>query len=324
MKVFIRADGGHHIGLGHIMRTLALAGELKNHAEIVFVCSEGKDYKPGVDLIESKGYNTITISDDKELETISTGSENCLITDTYNIGPDYFKYTRKLFSVTGYIDDINKHNFDLDFLINQNVYAQDLHYEINADAVLFLGTKYVILRPEFSNAPVKAVKEEIRDILVTVGGSDPGHLTGEIIHSVAQNLKDTIIHVVLGPVFSGKEEIKRGKSDSIRFYENADMFGLMQHCDAAVSGCGTTIYELAACGIPTIGIAAADNQLRAAQKLDELGIILHSEVQEVGARVKALDYKKRLDMSIAGRRLVDGKGAKRLADKIFTLWKTGY
>ena len=39
-KVYIRADGSHDIGLGHLIRCIALAHMLKNDFDITFVCKE--------------------------------------------------------------------------------------------------------------------------------------------------------------------------------------------------------------------------------------------------------------------------------------------
>lgn len=38
------------------------------------------------------------------------------------------------------------------------------------------------------------------------------------------------------------------------------MSELMQQCDMAVSAAGSTLYELCACGMPTITYVLADNQ----------------------------------------------------------------
>jgi len=39
-KVFIRADGNSQIGLGHLVRCIALANMLKENFEIAFVCRD--------------------------------------------------------------------------------------------------------------------------------------------------------------------------------------------------------------------------------------------------------------------------------------------
>lgn len=47
----------------------------------------------------------------------------------------------------------------------------------------------------------------------------------------------------------------------------------MEKCDVAISACGSTLYELAVCGVPTIGIIIADNQIGICEKLNNMGVI---------------------------------------------------
>lgn len=58
-------------------------------------------------------------------------------------------------------------------------------------------------------------------------------------------------------------------NNNIRLYENANMPELMYKCDMAISGCGSTIYELCAMKVPSIGIIIANNQIDAARKMRE-------------------------------------------------------
>ena len=45
MKIFIRADGGNLIGLGHIMRMIVLGKELRKSNEVIFLCRNSLDEK---------------------------------------------------------------------------------------------------------------------------------------------------------------------------------------------------------------------------------------------------------------------------------------
>ena len=47
----------------------------------------------------------------------------------------------------------------------------------------------------------------------------------------------------------------------------------MKKVDVAISAGGTTLYELCACGTPTISYSFADNQLNNVKQFDEDGII---------------------------------------------------
>lgn len=56
MKIFIRADGGKDIGLGHVMRMLVLGEELKKTNDVIFICrnSISDKFEAGIKKIKEK------------------------------------------------------------------------------------------------------------------------------------------------------------------------------------------------------------------------------------------------------------------------------
>ncbi|WP_294379712.1 glycosyltransferase, partial [uncultured Clostridium sp.] len=56
-------------------------------------------------------------------------------------------------------------------------------------------------------------------------------------------------------------------------YENANMSELMKKCDIAVAACGSTLYELCAMKVPTIGIILADNQIEVGKMMADKGLL---------------------------------------------------
>ena len=85
--------------------------------------------------------------------------------------------------------------------------------------------------------------------------------------------------------------------------------------------CGSTLYELSACGVPTLGIIIVDNQQGIANKLDCMGIIknlgwydkISKEYLINNIDKLANDYILRKSLSEKASKLVDGKGAERIA-----------
>jgi spore coat polysaccharide biosynthesis predicted glycosyltransferase SpsG len=124
------------------------------------------------------------------------------------------------------------------------------------------------------------------------------------------------MHVVIGPSFKHYDELKKNENERIRFYFNPKMSVLMTKCDIAISSCGSTLYELAACGTPTIGIVIVDNQLMAAEYMSKSGSIIYSDINDLLFSIEELTYEQRKVMSISGKKLVDGLGVFRIIDKI--------
>lgn len=318
MKILIRADGGKTIGMGHIMRTSVLAEELKQFAEVSYACLEGEEFDLGVSCLKQNGYSVLRLPKEDLLNRLKDIDYDCMMVDNYNVDSDFFNGLKRKGTLLGYIDDLKKEEYPVDFIINQNPYALDLNYRKEKYLKTFLGIKYVLLRKEFQNQSKRYIDPVCKDILVTVGGSDINRITEKIILNILKEELEVTLHVVIGPAFP------RGYLDTfshpkVKLYHNPTMSNLMKKCDLAISACGSTVYELAACGTPAIGIVVADNQIMASEKLKQLGIIKASNIENILDSIKEMTYEKRLEMSAKGQELVDGLGAKRLASEIFNL-----
>ncbi|WML37706.1 UDP-2,4-diacetamido-2,4,6-trideoxy-beta-L-altropyranose hydrolase [Clostridium sp. OS1-26] len=354
MKIGIRADGGSKIGMGHIIRTLALAKELlKYNNEVLYICRAkcsnidffalfnkniititnnnvkayeeliGNEYIKGIKKVLSEGFRVNLVRESNLIEDLKKVEADTLITDSYEVDADYFNKTKDIFPQTVYIDDMNLHYFNVSILINQNINAEDFSYNANEDTRLMLGTKYVMLRDEFKHMAVRYISEKVRDVMLTVGGADPYHITERILAWV-KNLKYNF-HVVIGPSFDNNN-IKDFECDKIKLYYNADMCEIMKKCDVAISACGSTLYELCRVGTPTLGIVLADNQVGVANKFHEIGVINNLGWYKNLTKDKLIKelsflecYERRREISYNMIKLVDGKGPKRIAKELKTV-----
>ena len=82
MNIYIRADGGSSIGMGHIMRTMILANELKKKYKITYVCLDDKNYINGIEFIKNRGFEVKVISKEEDIFTIR---DSVIIVDKYNL-----------------------------------------------------------------------------------------------------------------------------------------------------------------------------------------------------------------------------------------------
>lgn len=332
MRIAIRADGGIEIGMGHIMRTLVLAHELSKENEVFYVCRKTEvdnqimqiknceKYKNGIMKVLDDGFEVVLISENNLIDEMKNVKADILITDSYDVDEEYFRQTKKMFSKTAYIDDMNLYNFDVDYLINQNVNAKAFFYKTSQNTRLLLGCEYVMLRSEFRNVQNKNINKKVKDILITVGGGDPDYITEKLL-SFVKSL-DYNFHVVIGPCFDKIDKLIKFQNEKIKLYFNANMSDLMKFCDIAISACGSTLYELSACGVPAIGIITAGNQQAIGNKMDELGVIIsigwHNDLSKskVIECIQSInnDWNKRKEMSLIAQKIVDGEGAKRIAN----------
>lgn len=343
MKIIIRADGGREIGMGHIMRTLVLAKKLEYDNEVLYVCAydinDVNKYDSGIGKIEENGFSVVKINSDNInaslIEAQNKINADVLITDSYNVDEEYFNLMNKYFKFTGYIDDVNACNINVDFLINQNINATYLKYRTvsKINRKLFLGTDYCMLREEFQNKRRNKISEKVNNVLITVGGSDNSQLTIDIINEIS--FSDFKLNVVIGSAFTEDlvcklEEISKHYKN-INLCRNANMSMLMKDTDIAISACGSTLYELSAIGVPTIGITLSDNQLALAQTMESKGLIIlankgiykcKDDINDLKNKFRKLcdNYNKRLNI-IEKQKYINDDGASILANKINNIIK---
>ncbi len=322
--IAIRADGNSEIGFGHLMRTQALARQLeKRGAEVVFLTKNPENIK-GYSL-EVIDFNVGITKEDCVVEKILKKRQaDMLIIDSYAYGQERLDRIAGLDLLSVYIDDMNLYEFNTDYLVNANLYAAKLDY--HGKAGFLLGSEYLMMREEFGGLPSRKIRKQAQDVLISFGAADMENLTPWILKILFNYHKfyELNWHVVIGPVFRNLAEIEAMVRDKrkVFLHHSPDVKSLMGNCDISINAAGSTTYELAACGVPALLIAAADNQLRLAREADGQGFAIdlgwHSELRkeylfDTLDRVIE-DRAVRQAMAARGQDLIDGKGAKRLAD----------
>lgn len=285
-KIAIRADGGKSIGMGHVIRTLVLAKELRKCNDVIYICRDNKNkYEAGINKIISEGFKVYKINESNLMNNIielqMDIKADLIITDSYDVDEYYFDKIKEGFKYSGYIDDVNICRLNVDFILNQNINAKDIEYNTkpNNNVKLFLGPKFCLLRDEFRKEQDKTIKEKVNDVLITVGGMDKDFNTIKILELIKK--RNINLHVVIGGAFE-EELIKKIENISkefynIKLYKNANMSELMSKCDMAISASGSTLYELCAMQVPTIGIVVADNQRDICKTLNNMEVIIGTD-----------------------------------------------
>jgi len=295
--VALRVDGGKDIGMGHIMRTMTLASDLKKDEEVERVFYITKNKPSAVKKLKENDFEVIIIEKDLSYEDeieqvkeiIKKEKVNKLITDSYEIDQNYLIEMRKVVDQLVTIHDYAPFAFPSHVVINGNAYAEDLDYEsLYGDTEFRLGMDYLLLREEFRNLPEIKIRDRVQNILVTVGGYDLRNLTPKIIEALNSIDFDKIedqyidkenlhIEVVIGPSFDNVDqivaEVEKSNLDISLNFNVKKMSKLMLKSDIAISSGGSTLYELAVTKTPALVLLQAKNQIRVAEKLDGESII---------------------------------------------------
>ena len=193
----------------------------------------------------------------------------------------------------------------------------------------FSGTDLLIFRDEFKKATPYIVRPNANKILVSMGGSDPYHLTELISDSLELIQKSLQINYILGAGFTHKRLNKLKlkhltTKHTISYHYNVkNIADHMMSSDIAIINGGNTRFELALIGIPFISVSFNNAQNEIANKLQIMGIGENLGVHNmISSRLIAdsiinilTDFEKRLEMSKKSRKIIHGHGA----FNIFTL-----
>lgn len=334
MMILFRADGNPDIGTGHIMRCLSLADALQEQGgEITFITAESYFQR----LIQTRGYPCTVLGTaydrmEEELSIflpiIERERPELVILDSYFVTPQYMEAIRNISRLL-YIDDLNAFDYPADAVVNYNIYGPELPYPQNK--TYFLGPQYAPLRKEFQGLSQRNTKDRVENVLVSTGGTDPYHVALHCAEYLRKHLprENMIFHFVLGAMNQDAAELERIAEELpfIRLHRQiTNMCSLMLQCDAAISAAGTTLYELCACGLPTVTYILADNQIQGAQMFQKAGLMpCAGDIREDACFLERLfellnsladDFAQRQRIAEQMQGAVDGRGAARLAEAV--------
>jgi UDP-2,4-diacetamido-2,4,6-trideoxy-beta-L-altropyranose hydrolase len=342
MNILIRADASTEIGAGHVMRCLALAQGWQYQGEqVTFVLANKSPTTADKLLFEGMQVVYLSVvagSNEDARQTADFAQQfaaQWLIVDGYHFGADYQQAIKDLGINLLFIDDYGHADYYYaNLVLNQNISAnQDLYTNREPYTKLLLGTKYTLLRRDFWRWRdwQRVIQPIASKLLVTLGGSDPDNVTLKVIQALQLLNNDLEVIVVIGGSNPNYEVLQREITDSritISLQRNVDnMPELMAWADIAIAAGGSTSWELAFMGLPSIVITLADNQIAIAAELAARNLVVHLgwhqqiTLEQIGLVVEELIDKpnQREEMSKKGRELVDGNGANLVASQMLNM-----
>lgn len=340
--IWIRADGNGEIGMGHMVRCLAIASALRELGEdVCFLTADDS----AVSFLEQKGqsckilhgsYARLEEELGALLPILAGGGAGALLVDSYYATGEYLRRAGTELPVCR-MDDMGIADLPADMVINYNIFADESLYPgagKEEKTVYLTGTKYAPLRPEFRGISYQA-REKAEKVLITTGGSDRYYLAGQILER-ALEMPDTgdLEYCVVSGAFNvhGGQLARLAEGHkNVHIYNNVtEMARLMQECDIAVTAGGSTMYELCAVGVPAICFSFVDNQEKIVEGFRDRGLVSfggdylrqgQDMVKHAAEHIGILknDAGLRRSLSKKMREQVDGQGANRIAEALAKL-----
>jgi UDP-2,4-diacetamido-2,4,6-trideoxy-beta-L-altropyranose hydrolase len=349
VRVAIRVDASPQSGTGHVMRCLALADGLRARGAYTrFICRELPDsmrtrleqsghaihmLQPcGPVESQAEGGHAAWLSagwerDSTEvMHVLSQDRWDWLIIDHYGIDARWEGVCATAARSMLVIDDLADRKHYCDVLVDQNNLAErnnPYRALVPRATRCLLGPRYALLRSEF-----RALREcvrsrgEIKRVLIFFGGTDPYNLTTRAITALSDEFAFDI-EVVIGGLNPYRAEIKAtcAASPNVGLHiDTLQMADLMSRADLAIGAAGTTSWERACLGLPSIVVSFARNQEELARSLADANIAVYLENLDASMEEQLRQIVRRLSrdarqvagMSERAMRLVDGLGTKRV------------
>jgi len=280
----LRADASDLIGVGHVMRSLALGEALLDANFDVMLATV--DLPAG--MREEARKCGITVVD---LKCVPFGAADASATLSLNgavLVIDGYKFEREFFEIlenraTHFVvidDNVETKALAPSVVINQNPHAiAEMYAHLLGTPQLLLGLQYALLRREVREATKQSINPVAGKVFVAMGGSDFLQLTSPIV----DGLKDLDIEicVAIGPTNSQRQQIEETVKSipQARMILQADYITELASSSLAILAAGSSLWEAAALGVPSIGLIVANNQIGASVGAEHCGISISLDVR---------------------------------------------
>ncbi|MBX7248311.1 MAG: UDP-2,4-diacetamido-2,4,6-trideoxy-beta-L-altropyranose hydrolase [Caulobacteraceae bacterium] len=323
-------DGGPEIGGGHVLRSLTLAAALRARGASTrflappFVAALLDRFGPDVDRLETDAANPADLA---EAAVAAAPGFDGLVYDHFRLG------AREHYRIAGgrpslAIDELADRRLGVDMVLDVGPDRRPRDYQglVEPEARLLLGPGYALVRPAFAEARRTGPRrgEGSGLILVSLGLTDVGGITGRVVDRLTPRLGEGRLEVVLGRAAESLGAMQRlaGRDPRVALHvETEAMAELCAGADLCVGAGGSSSWERCVTGLPTVLVVLADNQEPGARALAAAGA---AEVVDARSETFEGDFdrailgllrspERRARMSRAASALCDGEGAARVA-----------
>jgi len=320
-------EGGRGVGMGHLVRSINVALVLERRG--VRVGFMVNDDTSAAGRLDDAGLDYVTVPLDGPPYSIDRAGDVVVLDTKRDVG-----------ALVGELRDggrrvalvENPTASEADRFIVPSPVARG--FQDIAEERLSAGAEYIILGENILKARASTPKTEWSlplKVLVTMGGADPFDLAGLVARGLL-DLDGIEVTVVLGPACDTSERIKRlaaaGKGRMRTLTGVSDLAPLARTSHVAFTAVGTTVYELAYLGVPSILVANYEDDSEYLSAFEDLGISIalgyygSLDPARIAAAVEEFKCARPMweTMSEKALGLTDGRGAERVAGMIEALY----
>lgn len=331
--LLIRCDASPATGVGHLMRSLAVAEAahargwtVSISGDIVGGWAERRIANAGISMISA-----LNSPVDLCGRAVAIGA-NVVHVDCYDDlgGPQaLLAEARRRRVVLSNMEDFEFGGRDTDIAVNPNIGA--VRVGSHEASVRLYGPEYAPIRQDVLDAREARPRRETSAeralrCVVVMGGTDPFSAVPGVVEMMSRAATHQMDVCVITPeeaVLRRRFGARLGDLRLTFSRPTPDLAALLVDADLVVSAAGTTILELCCIGVPSAIVRVVDNQRRGYEAAVARGVAVGlGAINEVGPgaeeslRVLLADEAWRMRLATTGRAVVDGHGGARLIDRM--------
>ncbi len=337
-KLFIRADSSALIGTGHLKRCLTLVEGLRRYyPEPTFlVNSETRELFPTLAneflTLDVPFFQTEVEEAEYLLANVSGLKDALVVVDHYQLNASWEKLLSAAGNLIVVIDDLGRRH-QANLIIDQNFRSnyQSWYLDSQPQAKLLLGLDYCLINQSYTkDLFLPDYQDRSTRVLINYGGSNVRDLVESSVLACQQKIVDSWeVDLVVGSNLKADQTLKSLIQGANFKYHSSlpTLANLMADSQLAVGAGGTSHWERFFIGLPSVVFTIAENQRQINQDLADAGYIHYlgngqdydfSKLPKVlNSLIKQPEAREHLHQRC--RKLVDGRGAKRIASEIVAL-----
>ncbi|WP_286880524.1 UDP-2,4-diacetamido-2,4,6-trideoxy-beta-L-altropyranose hydrolase [Sphingomonas sp.] len=356
----MRCDASARIGTGHLRRCLSLADALatagadphfvlRRHdpvAErimaahrypVAWLSPPAREYAPAADAPSHAAWAGVTAADDaaETIAQLRDWAPQWVVVDHYAFDASWHLAIADALGCSVLaVDDLGDRAIGADVLLDANAaddHAAKYAGRLAGDTRTLVGPRFAPLAPSYRSAPRYAFDPTVRSVGIFMGGMDEHDASGAALRTLRREVGFAgAVEIVTTATARHVEALARACADdgnAVLSVDLPDLSAFYARHDLQIGAGGTSSYERACIGVPTIAVVLAENQLTVVPILSRLGIVLGATMPDVAATgllAGAEDLARvatdliavpdaRRAMAERSQQLVDGRGAERVA-----------
>jgi spore coat polysaccharide biosynthesis predicted glycosyltransferase SpsG/L-amino acid N-acyltransferase YncA len=264
VRILIHCNGGPRIGVGHVLRSVALAeqAESMGHEVTLVGVLEGELVRRQLAGVASLVVDaaSLSVADAVVERTVAELRPTVVHVDSYDTG----KLSDGGAHLLSQTEDGDFGRRSADVVIDPTFGAEWDPRDADRSGLLLRGSRYAALRKQVTRRQGQwQLREKARRVLVVMGGTDPQGLTPRVLDLLGRTGRQLEVTALVGSSAWERCEsvVAAYPALSVRLLPPVDdLPGGMVEADLVLSAAGTSVGELCCLGVPMALVRAVDNQ----------------------------------------------------------------